>query len=546
MLVKPFCCGFYDGKSLLVWWGGDCIRDLLNHVRKRRIVLYFHNMGRFDLWQLLTQADPSAFGIAQPIGGRIVKIPYGQCEIRDSYALVPKPLASWEKDKIDIRKLLKHRREANRLEIIRYLKGDLRGLHSMLDNFFRRYGRHLTLASTAIKQLETRFGTKIPKFSERDDRWFRKFYFAGRVQFWSLGRHDGDFRIYDINSAFPWAMAKSHWFTAKGWTEGEGWPRTNREQSFYYIECDSVEALPMRGDDKSVNFPNTRIKAFVTGWELLAGLKLGRIRNIKVNWHWKPNKLRSFKRYVNYYYKRKAAAKAKGDKAEEYFNKLMLNALYGVFAINPRNFREVAIRPYYKPPIGKDGKEAPGWEQSYSDREAGLTFYQRPARNVFDRFRNVCISASITGCVRAFLLDAIHHSNPIYCDTDSLITLKAPRNIGKKLGQWKLEGRFDVVWIGAKKVYAAHKADHPWRKKRGPGSPKAWVRVKGKGWAFYDDREKDKSDFKIALKGARLKIADLIAVCEGRERKGRFDAPSYSPFRATTFTTRTIRRADKR
>ncbi len=522
----PFCCGFYDGKSLLVWWGVDCVAKLLAHIKKFPGIVYFHNGGKFDLFQLLNDCDPRLFGVGQPIGGRIVKIDYGACEIRDSYALIPKPLASWEKDSIDYRKFQTHRREKWKTEILDYLKGDLRGLFGMVTEFIERYGLNLTLASTTIKILKNDFHLEPPKLTDRDDAWFRRWYFAGRVQFWGLGRHVGRYSIYDINSAFPAAMLKKHWFSNK-WTEGPGWPKTRKEQSFYRVECDSDGAIPQRQEDKSVGFPVVvKTILHVTGWELLMGMKLKAIRNVKVLWHWRPTKLASFGKYVRKFYRMKLHAK---NKADAYFAKLLLNALYGKFGSDPRSHREIAIRPWRKPPIGK------GWEVAYDDRERGLTFYERPTKLFAHKFFNVCISASITGAVRAFLFGAIQKSSPLYCDTDSLITKRAPAGIGTKLGQWKKEMTCDVVWIGGKKLYVAHNRKFPWKKRKSKGD----VFVQGLGWTARES-------FKTAAKGVRLSVEDLIAVCEGHQRTGKFDAPSYSVFRATSFTTRRIRRADKR
>lgn len=532
-LVKPFCAGFYDGKSLLVWWGEDCVAHLLKRIKKFPGIVYFHNGGKFDLFQLLDDCDPRLFGTGQPIGGRIVKIQYGACEIRDSYALIPKPLASWEKDVIDYRKFEKHRREKHRLEILEYLKGDLRGLFGMVTEFIERYGINLTLASTTIKILDREFGMKAPKLSDRDDAWFRRWYFAGRVQFWGLGRFVGRYAIYDINSAFPAAMLKKHWFSDK-WTEGEGWPKTRREQSLYLVQGETnpgYGAFPAREPDKSVSFPTGKFKLHVTGWELLVAIKAGALKSYDIIWHWRPTRIASFGGYVRKFYRMKRFAK---NKADAYFAKLLLNALYGKFGSDPRSHREVAIRPYRKPPPGKD------WEIAYDDRARGLTFYERPTKLFAHKFFNVCISASITGAVRAFLFAAIRSSRPLYCDTDSLITKRSPSPMGTRLGQWKKEMACDVIWIGGKKLYVAHNRKYAWCRRRPSwGDRKKWVKVDGLGWTAREA-------FKTASKGVRLPVEDLIAVCEGHQRTGKFIAPTYSLFRATSFTSRRIRRADKR
>jgi hypothetical protein len=204
-----------------------------------------------------------------------------------------------------------------------------------------------------------------------------------------------------------------------------------------------------------------------------------------------------------------------------------------------------------------DGPPCPqGWEITWEDEDRGITFYQRRTHEAGregkpKRFYNVCTAASITSKVRATLFMAARLvRNPLYCDTDSLITPTTKGlKMGDELGEWKLEMECDVVWIGGKKIYAAHNKKNKWEISkptralhsfRFPNENRGdWFRVVGFGWALP-------SHFKTAAKGVRLSVPDLIAVCEGEERTHRFDAPSYSPFSAPRFVSRTITRADRR
>ncbi len=540
-VVRPFCCGFYDGTSPKTWWGPDCIKHLLARCKLYPGIVYFHNLGKFDFHQFFGFADCSLFRDAAMINGRLVSIKYGLCEFRDSFAFVPMGLAGYEKTEMDYATFLPHRREKHRESILSYLADDLKDLRAMLTDAFKLYGFHLTLASAALWIMEHKFGKKIPRLSERDDRWFRRWYFGGRVQFWSLGRHVGRYRIYDINSAFPWAMTKNHWFTAQQWTEGEGgYPKRRRLQSFYLISCaEAGGAIPVRQKNGSVEFPFGPIdKAFITGWELFSGLRTKAIRGVKVAWWWSPSRVSNFGPYVREYFRLKRTAKTSGLRN---LYKLILNAFYGKMAINPRVFRDVEIRPYRQPPRDKQGKIDPSWEVVFDDRGRGITVWDRPAKLTSRSFINVAISASITGKVRSYLQEVIAQTRPIYCDTDSVITKKTiPRKrLGSGLGQWKKEAICDVVWIGAKKIYVAHKAQFPWRKRGRKGD----VFVKGLGYT-------ERKSFKFALKGARLSIESMIAVCEGRQRTSYQPAESHSLRRERqlegNFLRRKIRRADKR
>lgn len=485
-------------------------------------------------------------------------------------------------------------REFYREAIHTYLRQDCVGLYDGLKQFFDRYGINLTLASTTFKVLKKEFHFEEVKTKENYDDKFRKFYYAGRVQFFGLGKFgelDGkpNFKIYDINSAFPWAMLSKHWHGAK-YVSACRPPSENFEQSFFDITCNSKGALPFRHPlTKAVEFPHTRERFFATGWEVRAGLDLGLISDIKYHAVYTPETLCDFVEYVMHFYRQKAEADKeiawlKSNKAEisadEYesriananaerdFAKLFLNSAYGRFALNPREFRDVKIckrgenpdpqmpydfelslqpanvrRMYYEQTLTDEqtGKKVKvwfrrEWSHAYDNDANGLTFWKKPTfgkkveektrkkkqlvtSSEFNekemRFYNVCTAASITGCVRAYLQRAIAGSSGVlYCDTDSLVVRDAGDiPVGGELGSWKLEKECDAVWIGGKKLYAAHGTDGKWKK---------------------------------ASKGVRLSAADIVSVCEGNPTAYSFDAPNYSAFSKQNFTTRTVRRDDQR
>lgn len=511
---RPFAACFFDGNVSTVYWGPSCVIDACNQALDFPGYVYAHNGGKFDLHFLLpTILQKFSSDLVEPtcIGARMAAIKTPSCEFRDSYALIPKPLKSFgNKINIDISKLENDVRGIHREEIIRYLKQDCIGLHNALLDFFERYGCDLTLASSAFKVLKKQFGVKAPSTDIFYDDNFRSFYYAGRVQFWRLGNCGGPYTICDINSAFPRAMLENHWFGSDYITLSSP-PRSNRELAFYRITCDSDGILPHRGKDKSIKFPVCRNgDFFATGWELFAGIELGKIKNLRIHKVYSPQTVRSFSDYVNHFYNLKKNA---DNEADRNFAKLFLNAAYGKYALNPREFTDVRITKRHEPLL-----EAP-WKHSYDDDERGLTFWQKPTHfegaNKPMRFYNVCTAASITGWVRAYLARSIDKCRGvIYCDTDSIIACDVSAlEIGSEIGQWKIEKECDTVWIGGKKLYAARGFD-------------------GK--------------YKIASKGVRLSPEQIIKVCEGQSQSYSFDAPNYSVFSPQRFTTRTVRRDDQR
>ena len=535
-------CVFVRGISS-VFWGEDCCRSVvekcLQEAKKRKdgLLVYAHNGGKFDfhflLPALLANFEAADLEI-MAIGARIVKIKTPICEFRDSFALIPKPLKSFgAKKEIQIEKLEADVRDKNRKEIVDYLIQDCVGLHDGLTKFFEQYGAEITLASTTFKVLKEKFGMKPPRTAEEYDTKFRNFYFAGRVQFFPgyLGKNgetDGKkrFQICDINSAFPAAMMFPHWFSAE-YSVSDKAPKVGFEQSFFRIVCDSQGCLPKRSEGGGVEFPIVeREEFFATGWELKAGLDLGLIHNLRIKCVYTPAEVKDFSGYVSHFYDLKKNAP---NPAERDFAKLFLNSAYGKFALNPREFRDVTITKWGEVPSPKKIERKNGtmkevdWSLSFDDMARGLSFWQCPSNDEEAkkpmRFYNVCTAASITGAVRAFLQRSISACKGVaYCDTDSIIAEDTSAlKLSDELGDWKLEKECDAVWIGGKKLYAAH-----------------------------DYQASAKKIWKTASKGVRLKVEDLVAVCEGEARSCSFDAPNYSVFSAPSFTTRTVRRDDKR
>jgi hypothetical protein len=187
------------------------------------------------------------------------------------------------------------------------------------------------------------------------------------------------------------------------------------------------------------------------------------------------------------------------------FYKLINNNGYGKFAQNPRNFKEKLILSAGEfPPDYKEWLDNPEsdpnacpWpdSMSYEDDDNAaynFTIWERKADEF--RFNNVAIAASITGRVRATLMEAIHNAvDPIYCDTDSILCreLNGVELSSSKLGSWNLEGEFNEVIIAGKKTYIARNTTQDIKPGMyGPIKPKTKSAAKGGfglPWRKYAD-----------------------------------------------------------
>lgn len=526
----PFASDFYYENHHSTTWGPACLPNLIELLKHYDGIAYAHNGGKFDFHFLLPYLPRKYIKRLLTINGRIVQMVFEWgLDMRDSYALIPRALREWAKEDIDIAKLEADVRESHRPEITRYLKKDTEYLHEMVEAFIGEYGLHLTLASASFQILHKKFDVKRVKISESQDAKFRKFYFAGRVEFYALGELTGPFTCVDINSSFPWSMTQDHW-------EGEEYlclselPKRNLLQSFIRIKAESLGAFPFREVDGSVSFPLDGVprEFFITGWEYQAAKELNILGSHQIIDVFVPTSIRNYSQYIEYFYKIKNSAETSGNKGERLFAKLLMNSGYGKFGMDPREFEELAIRDWRDKPDVKENE--PDWEILKDDPSIGITIYKRPAGNTYGKFNNVCVAASITGCSRALLLRASKVCRGlVYCDTDSLIARDIGNiPVGPRLGEWKIEHIFSKLYIGGKKLYAGK---HP------PDS-------KGDEW-------------KTASKGVRLTPDQIIEVAKG-EDKGvtyAFDAPSFSLRKNIDretklplwhrFTKRTVRRADK-
>lgn len=525
--INPFVAGLFDGKVTSIFWGADCIPRLVAALKKLKpgTIVYAHNGGNFD-FHFLLEFIPVNECEFMCMGKRIVqiKLPWG-VELRDSYAIIPKKLAAYNKTEIDYAKFEKPVREKHKAEIISYLKDDLKYNREMVVGFLKRFPAKITLASSVFELLKKEFDYNPGRSTAQYDAKFRPFFFGGRVQFWKLGELKGRYSIVDINSAYPWGMTQKHWFGFEC-QAGSAMPKKFAEQSFFVVDCFSEGAFPMREKTGGVCFPHRRDRYFISGWELLAAIELKLVRDLNILICYSPTQVKDMRLFSETLYGRKNAAKQAGDKEEEFFNKIAVNAGYGKLALNVSRFSEVKVTTIYDRPdytdekTGKVISEAKAikagqsrWENCWDDKDRDLSFWKRSSyREGIDKFINVATAASITGCVRAFLLRSMAKCRDVvYCDTDSIIAADVSRlKMSDRLGDWKLEMDCKQVFIAGKKLYAA---------------------TDGKKW-------------KKACKGVNLSQEKIIEVARGNYQEHKSIAPTFSLFSKPKFVTREVKRAD--
>lgn len=502
----PFAWGYFDGEQYVQFWEDQ--EGFIEFLKEQQVICYAHNGGKFDWHFLLPELEP--YDDIMIINGRIAKCFIGMCECRDSYNILPIPLSAYKKDDIDYAIMEKEVRNKpkNKREISAYLQSDCMYLHELVSKFVDTYGMQLTQASAAMSQWK-KINKVVPHTNREFYDMFSPYYYGGRVQCFENGIIDTNFSVYDINSAYPYAMMFAHPYS-KDFTHVQ---KFVEGADFYKIRCISNGALPYRGlgatgSFSGLAFPNDKeIREYtITSWEYKAAIDTKTIKNVKVLESYLFDEHITFEAYVQHFYNLRLDAKARGDEAASLFAKLLMNSLYGKFAANPENYRNNMVVPMDV----IAGLHLTGWEFAGELGPWGLA--EAPLNEDQQHYYNVATGASITGFVRAMLWRAIHSSKGVlYCDTDSIAVREKGDSVllGNALGQWKHEGDFVKAGIAGKKLYI-----------------------------FKPDGE---GEFKTASKGARLTNAELWQVAKGEEVEYFSEAPTFSIRKTPTFTNRRIK-----
>lgn len=548
MIPEPFAWGFFDGDGYADDWQDDpeqCVASLFRHIAElvEPHLIYFHNGGKFDFY--MRGFLQYLRGDIRIVNGRILQAFYTAPngithEFRDSYAAIPVPLREYRKDDIDYRKLARHVRHRHRAEILRYQRTDCIALHELVTAYRAEFGDVLTVGSAAMRQ----FGTfhKVERANQSFDRKFRPFYFGGRNQCFRSGIIEGPYKIFDINSQYPFSMANfEHPVSVRHDIGLKLGPAT----MFAVVEADNYGALPVRTKNGlDFNTPNGAVLEnehgkmyggkpvfYASIHELRAGEETGslRIRRVLKTFDF-PERMK-FGDFVDHFYSARSRAREAGDTLRTIFYKLVLNSAYGKFAQDPENYYEWRILPAEElieqeyeerpNPVTGEAEQVPVWQLAEMAMDYAL--WRKPVK--LPHYYNVATAASITGAARSVLLRGIASStDPLYCDTDSLICRELTADIDpKRLGAWKYEGGGDRVAIAGKKLYAV---------------------MDGAIAGVWRDHAElvAMQCVKHASKGANIEPGDIVRAAGGDVVRWESDRPAFKLSGRHQFIARNIRR----
>lgn len=477
---KPFLAVLYceEFEPVIIWeenleqFRTGVVRAIENLPRK--FTVYAHNGGGFDFLFLMSKLR----GDVKFKGRKIMSARIGSHELRDSYHIIPEKLAAYQKDKFDYNRMKAGQRDNWRKEIIDYCLADCRYLLEIVRAFIGRYGRKLTIGQAAMAKLSEHYD--VTRINGGFDDYLRKWYFGGRVEcVQGLGIFAGDFKLFDVNSEYPYVMAAFqhpiggfHDYTVRRGNPGE-------DTVFLQVQVGrNRNALIGRQSDGSISSTVGSGTFQTTIWEYRTAIKYGLIEDVTIDFVVDCSKRTSFEKFILPIYDERqqtkallAELKAKGmqhsaafvdAKKDDIFYKLILNNAYGKFATNPKNFVEHYVTdPNEEPPpewfkslAGMSDAEQIGYRMPTFENSS-YAIWQKPSPSF--RYYNVGTAASITGAARAVLLDGLQNAaGAIYCDTDSIICTDL-RNVPvhkTQLGAWDLEDEFSRVIVNGKKLYA--------------------------------------------------------------------------------------------
>lgn len=505
---KPFAGEFHSHDETFAEWGPDCVDRLCARIEALpdEYMIFAHNGGKFDFHLMHKHIDNPM----KIINGRIVKCALYQHELRDSLSIIPVALKGYQKDEIDYDWFEADQRENHKKAIMDYMHSDCVYLLDLVTAFIERFGPKLTVGSTAITELQ-KYHT-FERMKPNDDAYFRQFYFGGRVQCFRSGVLSGPFVLYDVNSMYPHVMRDYLHPVNSSFDIGSELPDNFDKPFFARFIGRNAGALPVRTKHE-LTFDQTEGEFFACSHEIKAGLELGLLHIDKVIECAVATETISFAEFVDTFYKQKTDCKIAGDKIGELFAKFMLNSAYGKFGTNPENFEDWFMS---RDVDDEMTLEANGYELKEEFEE--FTLWARPSNVLDSSYFDVSVAASITSAARSVLLRGIHNAvDPIYCDTDSLICRSFAGDISEtRLGGWKLETSAPSAAVAGRKLYALYDPE----------------RMRDKGY----------KPAKIATKGGRVPLEEIIRICEGAEYEYANPAPSFSVSNPVRFISRKFRK----
>lgn len=301
-----------------------------------------------------------------------------------------------------------------------------------------------TIAQTSLSIYKNKFlNESFFVHNELDLKFIFQAYYGGRVEAFIRGKIK-DYNYYDVNSLYPSVMEKNIFPNPNTIHR----IRINDTKYIHLYEgCSEVEVfcpemnyplLPYRFEKKLI-FPIGTFRGVYTHAELRKAVDMGYIiKKVYKTIYYTESKL-YFSEFVKTLYQKRLEYQ-KSNSPMEIVCKLLLNSLYGKFAQKFEERDNWIPVPKYEEFIKLEVLDVIG------------DYARIKAKSEPSSFCVPIFSAYVTSYARIRLHEIIKASNPVYCDTDSVITSKELPT-GSGIGELKLVMRIKSGIIIKPKLY---------------------------------------------------------------------------------------------
>lgn len=378
-----------------------------------------------------------------------------------------------------------------RMEALKYLEFDCRGLYEVLDMFKQKIFEHgqvditkaYSLSGVAFRLYRREALVELYRFTRAEDREIRLGYYGGNTEVF-VPHVKGALYLYDINSLYsscmksPMPRGRPVWYTADK-------VKSEWETFFGFVECTifcpstiRYPVLPVKsgiGTEARQYMPIGTFRGLWFSEEIRFALRLGyEIREIHRGFAFLSGDL--FSNFVDKYYQAKSITESP---VERKLFKLILNSVYGKIG---QRLRDEYYMVLFSDDLSELAEKIEILECQQIICESPLTRYfvtftLKPSylleledkveySDFLIRYNSsrclgsVAVSAAISSYGRIRQYEIIHKykDHVCYTDTDSFVTtVPLDEPMQGKLGQLRFEGCFEEGYFLAPKVYGLKK-----------------------------------------------------------------------------------------
>jgi hypothetical protein len=298
----------------------------------------------------------------------------------------------------------------------------------------------------------------------RDDRdvikMLFKGYYGGRTEIYQRGLFhkigNNPVKTYDINSLYPSVMRDNLFPLSKGTIKSEVTLRDiNNLEGLCYAElyCPThvFPYLPVRLNKNGIKgklyFPQGVIKGYYDFFSIRKAISHGYIfksckEGVIYTKTWHP-----FKKYIDTLYDLRLKFQKEKNPCETIV-KLLMNGLYGKFAMNPFNKQSIKLM--------KDVSNKEYESCEISEYIGAITKIKTNETSRIPSYLNPILSIYVTAYARDVMytqMKNIGFDNVLYIDTDGIKTYSNIKS-SKELGAFKLEDSYDEILLVKPKMYS--------------------------------------------------------------------------------------------